>query len=333
MRFSRLRDKIEQVDGDTLDIGDSKLSNATPDPANGATPKSRKRASTTVAGNTPKKRKTAPAKPNSPKAKSDIKPEPGLDGTQDVLPTKRQTRGKILTFKHHSHSEDSGIDEDVGIDSDEDYEVVSRKVKSQANTNLPTSPERPVKIGGASKKQAPIDQKEIPLKTEVSPSNGSVRRLEIGPPKKTAAQLVQKTSSLRPADQPIPSIEVSPPPSPQLQLQANIPMSTFSNSSDFESDVDINTFKPGTTFSFPAKRSELDGQVSDHSVQIPRAFQDGDATNAQVGRNECQRQVAQQDAPMSPRNGELSDTLNTFEVFTNKFCLQVRRSCSVSRAS
>lgn len=329
MRVSRLRDKIEQEVATTLDFPDSN----TPDATNGSATKKRKSASIKTTDNTPKKQKVTPAKSSPRNTKSDLKLEPGLDGTKDMLPTKRQTRGKILSFKYDTDSDKSGVGEDHEISSDEDYGEIPQKVKVQAGANLPISPESHVKTARARriKKQVAPDSNGVPPVTAVIPQNDHVvRRLDFSPPKKAAIsalpqalQPVHKRSSLHPADQPIPSIEVSPPPSPQFQAQAKIPMSPSYDSSDFESDVEINALEPGTILSFAAKHSEFAAESTYQSPQMSTASQDPDAANAQVERKEHRwEEAGPQDAATSAPISMLSDTLKTFELFTDKICSQ-----------
>lgn len=333
MRVSRLRDKIEQEVATTLDFQDSNTRDSAPDATNGPATKKRKSASTKTTDKTPKKQKVTAAKSNPPNTKSDAKLEPGLDGTQDVLSTQRQTRGKILSFKYDTDSDNSGVGEDLEIDSDEDYGAIPQKAKVQAGANLPISPESHVKTARARrvKEQVAPDSNGMPPVTAVIPQNDHVvRRLDFSPRKKAAIsappqtlQPVNKRSSLHPADQPIPSIEVSPPPSPQFQVQAKIPLSPSYDSSDFESDVEINALEPGTILSFAAKHSELAVESSYQSPQMSTASQDRDAANAQVERKEHRWEDAgPEDAAISAPSGTLSDTLKTFELFTDKRCSQ-----------
>ncbi|KIY01321.1 uncharacterized protein Z520_02873 [Fonsecaea multimorphosa CBS 102226] len=258
IRWRRLKKKIE----DNTNTGQP----ATPTPAQ--PPQGRKASQGKKQNTGTRKRKMEDAEDDEDEA--DVAGPPQVDGQVDVKPSsRRQTRGKRLKYDIKAclaNDEDSSAI--TSSDSDEDYVVDAEAIKSEddelfmfdmfdCSGDLKPKPKRDNK----SQPTPPKVHRQTATKKAVPPINvNDVQQKTVAVPK------AKVRSSMHPSDQPLPSIEHSPP---------NTPLSSVFTSEkqgvvDTHSEITLENLKPGMVLQLPPKsRPQILEGIADCTVPKP----------------------------------------------------------------
>lgn len=237
-------------------------------------------------GSQAKKRKTPPAestekstkrpattsKKIAAKAKAGPKLNSGFDGTEDLMPLKRQTRGKVLNFNFQDTSDESDALSNDDNDSDGDYDSFENEVKCESDAELKSTSKdcnKTRRITSLVKSQPPCVDEPASATAPLILKNINFDKIqELNIPKKQvtpvqARKTVQapatiKMTSLQLCDQPFPSIERSPSPSiTPMYFDVSSSLSSEQSAYNSPSNIEITALRPGTILSFAPGHKSL----------------------------------------------------------------------------